>query len=165
MFSALALTVIRVGAQSWQPTSDTYTWSGELVALDPGTRTLTVKSPVVGDQGREHFPQFKPGERIVLTWSGFDTYADGISRAIRYDASKTWSEPFTFPVEFVAYEPDRRYATFKFLVPAGSVTALDGMKPGEWVTTTSKHRAATEADAITTVNPYGAASHSVGTRD
>jgi hypothetical protein len=165
MFSALALTIIRVGAQSLQPTSETYTWSGELVAFDPSTRIVTVKSPVVGDQGREQFPRFKPGDRIVLTWSGFDTYADGISRAVRYEVSKTWSEPFTFPVEFVAYEPDRRYATFKFVVPAISVHALGAVKPGGWVTTTAKHRAASETETITMVNPYGtAANQTVGTK-
>ena len=155
MFSVLTLSVIRVGAQSLQPTSETYTWSGELVAFDANTQMVTVKSPVVGDEGREQFPRFKPGDRIVLTWSGFDTYADGVSRAVRHDGSKRWSEPFTFPVEFVAYEPDRRYATFKFAAPAG-VNALTAVKPGEWVTITSKHRPASETDAIRTINPYGA---------
>ena len=65
---------------------------------------MTVKTRVVGDQALAELPHFKSGDRIVLTWSGFDTYADAISTAVRYDASKKWNEPFTFPVEFVAYE-------------------------------------------------------------
>jgi hypothetical protein len=155
-FCLLALTAVRVGAQAVQPTSETYTWSGELVAFDPTGRTITVKSRVVGDQALADLPHFKSGDKIVLTWSGFDTYADAISRAVRYDAATKWNEPFTFPVEFVAYESSRQYVTFRFQVPPGSVDALKSLKPGEWVTATSRHRASSEADAITAVNAYTA---------
>jgi len=162
-FCVLALTAIRVGAQSVQPTSETYSWSGELVGFDASGRTLTVKSRVVGDQALAELPHFKAGDRIVLTWSGFDTYADAISRAVRHDASKKWNEPFTFPVEFVAYEPPREYVTFKFQVPVSSVDAVKSVKPGEWVTAISKHRASNETEAITAVNPYTAAASRAST--
>jgi hypothetical protein len=153
-FCVLALTAIHVGAQSVQPTSETYSWSGELVGFDANGRTITVKSRVVGDQALKELPQFKAGDRIVLTWSGFDTYADAISRAVRYDATKKWNEPFTFPVEFVAYESPRQYVTFKFQVPAGSVDAVKSLKPGEWITATARHRPSNESEAITAVNAY-----------
>ena len=153
-FCVLALTALRVGAQSVQPTSPTYSWSGELVGFDADGRTITVKSPVVGEQALAELPRFKAGDRIVLTWSGFDTYADAISRAVRYDAVKKWSEPFTFPVEFVGYEGARQYVTFKFQVPAASVAAIKALKPGEWVTATSRHRPSSESDAIVAVNGY-----------
>jgi hypothetical protein len=153
-FGVLALTVIKVGAQSLHPTSETYSWSGELVGFDAGGRTMTVKTRVVGEQAVAELPQFKSGDRIVLTWSGFDTYADAVSRAVRYDASKKWNQPFTFPVEFVAY--DRQYVTFKVQVPAASVESLTPIKPGEWVTAISRHRPTTEADVITTVHAYAA---------
>ena len=155
-FCVLALTAIRVGAQSVQPTSETYSWSGELVGFDANSRIITVKSRVVGDQALAEFRNFKAGDRIVLTWSGFDTYADAISRAVRYDASKKWNEPFTFPVEFVAYEPPRQYVTFKFQVPVSSLDAVKSVKPGEWVTAISKHRASSETEAIMAVNAYTA---------
>ena len=155
-FSVLGLAALRVGAQSVQPTSETYSWSAELVGFDSSGRTLTVKSRVVGDQALAELAHFKAGDRIVLTWSGFDTYADAISRAVRYDAAKKWNEPFTFPVEFVAYESPRQYVTFKCQVPAGSVEAVRSVKPGEWVTATSKHRASNETEAITAVNAYTA---------
>ena len=155
-FCVLALTAIRVGAQSVQPTSQTYSWSGELVGFDANGRTMTVKARVVGDQALADLPHFKPGDRIVLTWSGFDTYADAISRAVRYDAAKKWNEPFTFPVEFVGYESPRQYVTFKCQVPAASVDALRSVKPGEWITATSQHRASNETEAITAVNAYTA---------
>jgi hypothetical protein len=162
-FCVLALTTIRVGAQSVQPTSETYSWSGELMAFDANGRTVTVKSRVVGDQALAELPHFKSGDRIVLTWSGFDTYADAISRAVRYDASKKWSEPFTFPVEFVGYESPRHYVTFKFQVPPGSVEAVKSVKPGEWVTAISRHRPSSETEAITAVNAYTAAASRVST--
>jgi hypothetical protein len=155
-FCILALTMVRLGAQSVQPTSPTYTWSGELVAFDPATRMMTVKSRVVADHARGEMPSFKAGDRIVITWSGFDMYSDGIARAVKYDASKKWSEPFTFPVEFVAYETPRDYVTFKFAVPAASVDKVKSLKAGEWVTGIARHRAASEADAITTVHAYSA---------
>jgi hypothetical protein len=156
-FCVLALTAIRVGAQSVQPTSQTYAWSGELVSFDTNGRTITVKSRVVGDQALREFPQFNMGDRIVLTWSGFDTYADAISRAVRYAPAKKWNEPFTFPVEFVAYEPARQHVTFTCRIPAASVEAVRSVKPGEWITVTSKHRASNESEAITAVNAYTAA--------
>jgi len=159
-FCFLALTVIGVGAQSLQPTSETYSWSGELVGFDASNRTTTVKSPVAGAQAIAEMSHFKSGDRIVLTWSGFDTYADAISRAARYDATKKWNEPFTFPVEFVAYESPRQYVTFRFPVPTGSVEALKSVKPGEWVTATSRHRPSSEAEAITAVRAYTASSSS-----
>ena len=157
-FCVLALTAIRVGAQSVQPTSETYTWSGELVSFDANSRTITVKSRVVGDQALKELPQFKVGDRILLTWSGFDTYADAISRAVRYDAAKNkkWNEPFTFPVEFVACESPHQYITFKFEVPTSSVEAIRSLKPGEWVTATARHRPSHETEAITAVNAYTA---------
>ena len=157
MFCVLALTAIRVGARSVEPTSETYSWSGELVALDAATRTITVKSRVVGEQALAELPRFKAGDKIVLRWSGFDTYADAISRAVRYDAATKWSEPFTFPVEFVAYEEPRQYMTFKFQVPANSVNAVKSVKPGEWVTAITRHRPANETEAITAVNAYTSA--------
>jgi len=162
-FCVLALTAIRVGAQSVQPTSETYSWSGELVAFDANGRTITVKSRVVGDHALKELPHFNAGDRIILIWSGFDTYADAISRAVRYDTAKKWNEPFTFPVEFVAYEASRQYVTFKFQVPSGSVDGLKSVKPGEWVTATSRHRPSNEAEAITAVKAYSASASRAST--
>src|ERR1044071_5806880 len=68
-------------AQSSQPAADTYTWSGELVSLDEGARILTVKARVVGDQPMTELPKFKAGDRILLTWSGYDKYAAAINNA------------------------------------------------------------------------------------
>src|SRR5437773_11611758 len=74
----------QVAAQSSQPAADTYTWSGELVSLDEGARILTVKARVVGDQPMTELPKFKAGDRLLLTWSGYDKYADAIIRSVQY---------------------------------------------------------------------------------
>src|SRR5262249_32841388 len=126
----LAFTPTPASAQVLQPTSTTYTWSGELVSFDANSRNMTVKTSVVGDQAVTELKGLKAGDRVVLTWCGFDRYADGIWRVARYDASKKWNEPFMLPVEFVAYEADRNYATFRFKVPAASVNAVSHLKPG-----------------------------------
>jgi len=161
----LSLAVLTVGAQSLQPTSPTYTWSGELVAFDEGARMMTVKARAVGQQALQDLPSFKSGDRVVLTWSGFDSYSDGIARVARYEASKKWSEPFTFPVEFVAYDSAHQYMTFKFQPPAASVDAIKKVKPGEWITTTTRHRPASEVDAIVTVNSFVTTSPANATTD
>jgi hypothetical protein len=153
-FCILALATVRLGAQSVRPTSPTYSWSGELVAFEPATRMITVKSRVVADQARSEMPTFKAGDKIVITWSGFDMFSDGIARAVKHDATKKWSAAFTFPVEFVAYETPREYVTFKFQVPAGSVDKVTSLKPGQWVTGIARHGAASDAEAITTVHAY-----------
>jgi hypothetical protein len=79
---------------------------------------------------------------------------DAVSRAVRFDAGKSWSDRFTFPVEFVAYESPRQYVTFKFHVPQASVDSVAAVKPGEWITATSRHRPASETEAIAAVRPY-----------
>jgi hypothetical protein len=153
-FCLLAVAAISVGAQTLRPSGETFAWSGELVSFDANTQMVTVKARVVGDQAIADLPHYKAGDRIVVTWSGYDTYADAISRAVRFDAAKKWSDAFTFPVEFVTYESEHHYVTFKFRVPMGSTDKVRAVKPGEWITATSRHRASTESEAITAVNPY-----------
>ena len=153
-FCALTVTIVGVVAQSWQPNSDTYAWSGELVSFETGSRMMTVKSRVVGDQALTALSSHKAGDRIVLTWSGFDTYADGIARVVRFDGGKKWADRFTFPVEFAEFETSRQYLTFKVQIPTASVTAVQTVKPGEWITATARHRASTEGDVLASVHPY-----------
>lgn len=143
----------RLDAQSSQPAADTYTWSGELVSLDEGGRILTVKVRVVGDQPMTELPKFKSGDRIILTWSGYDKYADAINHVIRYDATKN-TPSFTFPADFVAFDSAHQYVTFKVPLPAESIDKIKSLKPGEWVTATSPHTRTAEAKPIVTIRPY-----------
>lgn len=140
-------------AQAVEPTTPTYSWNGELVALDQAARTLTVKSRVVG-QSPERFAAFRAGQRIVLTWSGFDRYGWYIADAAPFDAGPKANEPFALPVEFVSFDPAIQYLTFKTQIPAASLPSLKSLKPGEWVTATSPHRLAGEKEVVTAVRPY-----------
>jgi|SRR5688572_6019313 len=156
VFSLATLCVLiftGVIAQAKQLNSKTFTWSAELVALDESSRMLTVKAPVVGEQAPADFGRFKAGERLMLRWSGYDTSADAIFTAIRPSDVKT-DERFTFPADFVAFDANRRYATFKVQIPENNVSSLKPLKPGEWVTATSPHGSSSKVTPIVTIRPF-----------
>ena len=119
-------------AQSTQPASEAFSWNAELVALDQNAKVITVKSPFVGEPAAVEFERMKAGERVMLTWSGYDTYADAI-REVRPVAVKKLEERFTFPAEFVSFDAAHRYVTFKVQIPQNSLGNLKALKPGEWV--------------------------------
>jgi hypothetical protein len=162
VYLAIALCVLGSAAVSaTAPASDTYTWSGELVSFEPNARVITVKSRLVNEQEMGTMSQFKPGDRIVLVWSGYDSYSDGIARATRFDAGQKWSDRFTLPVEFVSFDTTTKYLTFKFQVPAASVDAVKAVKPGHWITAVAKHRPSSDAEAIMAVKSYVTSSSQV----
>jgi hypothetical protein len=133
--------------------SEAFSWSGEFVALDETARFLTVKSRVVGEQTDAEFGRLKTGERVMLTWSGYDRYADAI-REVRPAAVNKFEERFTFPAAFVSFDAARRYMTFKIQVPQDSVGNLKSLKPGEWVTATSPHGPSAKSNPVVSVRPY-----------
>jgi hypothetical protein len=140
-------------AQSTQLTSEVFSWNGELVALDSNSRVMTVKAPVVGEQTPTAFQRLKAGERVMLTWSGYDKSADAI-RDVRSAVDNKSGERFTFPAEFVSFDAEHRYATFKIQIPENSLGNLKTLKPGEWVTATSPHGALARTTPVTMVRPY-----------
>ena len=137
--------------------SETYSWHGELVALDQTNRTITVKSMVVGS-ALEQLGHFKTGDRINLSWSGLDKYASAINGAARYDATKKRDERFTFPAEFVSFDASQKYLTFKSPIPAESISKLQSLKAGQWVTATSPHGKASDSQPIVAIRPYNESS-------
>jgi hypothetical protein len=151
--ASLVLPGIRVGAQAAPPTSGLYTWSGQLIAFDVDARVITVKAPVRGDQAHTELSRFTPGDRILLTWSGYDTHADAISRAVRFDPASNWRQPFTFPAEFVRYEAGSQYLTFIVEAPEANFDTFKSLRPGEWVTTTAKHQPSNDREAVAAVTP------------
>jgi hypothetical protein len=140
-------------AQSAQLTSEVFSWNGELVALDANSRVMTVKAPVVGEHTPAAFQRLKAAERVMLTWSGYDKSADAI-RDVRLSTDIKSGERFTFPAEFVSYDAEHHYATFKIQIPENSVGNLRTLKPGEWVTATSPHGASAKSTPVTMVRPY-----------
>jgi len=141
-------------AQSSPATTETFSWHGELVALDENAKILTVKVPVVGDQAQADFGKFKAAEKLMVTWSGLDKYADAIKHAVRLTEATKTVDRFTFPIEFVSYDSSRRYVTFKVQVPDASVTRLKSIKPGEWVTATSPHGPSSKNHPIVMIRHY-----------
>jgi hypothetical protein len=151
MLGVLVLTTSLVAQSAL--TSQAFTWNGELVAIDDTARLLTVKSRVVGEQTDAEFGRLKAGERVMLTWSGYDTYADAI-REVRPAAVNKFEERFTFPAEFVSFDAARRYMTFKVRIPQDSIGNLKSLKPGEWVTATSPHGPSAKSNPVVLVKPY-----------
>lgn len=133
--------------------SEAFSWSGELVALDETARLLTVKSRVVGEQTDAELRRLKAGERVMLTWSGYDKYADAI-RGVRSTSVNKSETRFSFPAEFVSLDATRRYMTFKVQIPQDSVGNLKSLKPGEWVTATSPHGPSAKSNPVVSVRPY-----------
>jgi hypothetical protein len=151
MFGVLLLTSTLIAQSAL--TSEAFSWSGELAALDGTARLLTVKARVVGEQTNAEFGRLKAGERVLLTWSGFDKYADAI-REVRPAAVSKFEERFMFPAEFVSFDAARRYMTFKVQIPQDSVENLKSLKPGEWVTATSPHGTSAKSNPVVVVRPY-----------
>jgi hypothetical protein len=57
-------------AQSATSKGTTFQWSGELVAADSATSTVTVKSRIAYQEAVTELKQFKPGEKVWVAWSG-----------------------------------------------------------------------------------------------
>jgi hypothetical protein len=135
-----------------QSVADTFIWHGELVSVDQATGTFTVKARVLADAATD-VARLNAGERVILTWSGVDKYADGIRQIAKQEGGQNITEPFVLPVELASPAMQNEYVTFKFRAPnaVGSVTAV---KPGEWVTVTTKKSATNDAQAVVSVEPY-----------
>jgi hypothetical protein len=148
---SIALWARALAAQSSLP-AQSFSWHAELVALDESAKTATVKTSVVGDAIAE-FGNMKPGAQVVVTWSGLDRFADAI-RSVRPGDANNSGERFTFPVEFVSFDAERRYVTFKVKVPDSGIPRLKAMKPGEWITATSPHDASSSTQPVAMIRHY-----------
>ena len=135
-----------------QATADTFIWHAELVSADQATGTFTVKARMLADAAKE-VGRFQAGDRVVLTWSGVDKYADAIRQIGKHDPTQKLTEAFAFPVELASRDVPNDYVTFKFQAPA-AVGAVKTVKPGEWVTVTTKKASGGDGQAIVAVEPY-----------
>ena len=134
-----------------QAAADTFIWHGELVSVDQATGTFTVKARMLTEAAKE-VARFKAGDKVVLTWSGVDKYADAIRQIAKQDANQKTTDPFAFPVELASPDVQNEYVTFKFRAPH-AVGSVKSVKPGEWVTVTTKKSSTNDA-AIVSVEPY-----------
>ena len=159
-FSTLALVLasaLVAAAQQANPApanATTYAWHAELVSFDQAAKTITVKTQVVGQTAGAELKNFKAGDRVLLHWSGFDTSANGVRGVMKYDAAQSAKEPFMLPVELVTPTPQNDYITIKLRAPDSAAAALKAVKAGEWITITSRHRPAGDADQVVAIRPY-----------
>lgn len=114
----------------------------------------TAKARIVDQEAAAEVKKFKTGDRVLLQWSGYEAYADAIRRVMPYTESRNANDRFLLPVELASNETPNQYLTFRLRVPAGSAPALKAVKPGEWITVTSSHKATGETDAAVSARPY-----------
>jgi hypothetical protein len=142
------------GQQSTPSGSDTFTWIGELVSLDATTSTMTVKSRIAYQEAVSELKQFKPGEPLLVVWSGVSDHREAVRQFRRPEANRVVTDMHVTPAELASPEATHQYVTLRVKVPAAALTAIASVKPGEWVTVTSRQRPATEAEAVLSVKPY-----------
>ena len=143
-------------AQSSQTKGDTYTWNGELVSLDTTAKTMTVKSRVAYQEAISDLKHFKAGDRVWIVWSGVHDYSDAVRQVRRYEPGRKIDETLVLPAELVATDAPNQYITIRVKLPESALSAIKAVKPGEWVTVTSRHRPSTDDEAVVAVRPYGA---------
>jgi hypothetical protein len=154
--AVLALGAPTIGeAQSSDPKSDTYTWSGEFVSVDTAGMTMTVKSRVAYEEALSELKQLKPGERVWVVWSGVHDYSDAVRQVRRVEVHRKIDENLVLPAELASAEAPNQYITIRVRIPQSSLSDVKAVKPGAWVTVRSRHRPATDAEAVIAVTPYG----------
>ena len=141
-------------AQSSQPKSDTYTWTGELVSVDTTAKTMTVKSRVAYQEAISELKHFKGGDRVWIVWSGIHDSSDAVRQVRRSETGRKIDENLVLPAELVSTEAPNQYLTIRIKVPENGLAAIKTVKPGEWLTVTSRHRPSTDDDAVVSVKPY-----------
>ena len=82
-----------------------------------------------------------------------DGYADAIRQIARQDANQKMTDPLVLPVELASPDVQNEYVTFKFRAP-NAVGSVSAVKPGEWVTVTTKKNSTNDAQAVVSVEPY-----------
>ena len=141
-------------AQSTHANSDTYTWRGELVSVDTTAMTMTVKSRVAYQEAISELKHFKAGDRVWIVWSGVQDSSDAVRQVRRSETGRKIDDNLVLPAELVSPEAPDSYITIRVKVPESGLAGIKTTKPGEWVTVTSRHRPASDADAVVAVRPW-----------
>ena len=160
-FGYLALVTLLVlgttavmGTQSAQSASDTFTWQGELASVDTAARTMTVKARVAYQEALSELNRFKAGQPVWVVWSGVNDYSDAVRQFRRPEANQKITDRLVMQAELVSPHATNQYVTLRVKVPEASLAAIRSVKPGEWVTVTSRHHAVTDVEAVVGVKPY-----------
>jgi hypothetical protein len=146
--------IAAVGLQSAQSASDTFTWLGELVSVDSAARTMTVKARVAYQEALSDLNQFKAGQPVWIVWSGVSDSSDAIRQFRRPEAHQKITDRLAMQAELVSPHATNQYVTLRVRVPEAALATITSVKPGEWVTVTSRHHAASEVETVVGVKPY-----------
>jgi hypothetical protein len=98
---------------------------------------------------------FRPDEQVWIVWSGIRDYGDAVRQVRRAEAGHAIGEDLVLPAELVSTEPPNQDLTIRVKVPESSLSAIKDVKPGQWLTITSRNRPSTQAEAVVSVRPYG----------
>jgi hypothetical protein len=145
---------IPVEGQQSQSSNDTFTWVSELVSVDATARTMTVKSRIAYQEALTALKQFKAGEPVWVVWSGVSDHSDAVWQFRRPAAHSEDADGLVTRAELVSPEATNQYVTLRVKVPEAGLAAITSLKPGEWVTVTSRRHPVSEADAIVGVKPF-----------
>jgi len=74
----------------------------------------------------------------------------------RAETGRKIDENLVLPAEFISTEAPNQYVTIRIKVPESGLAAIQTVKPGEWVTITSRQQPSSDDDAVVSVKPYGA---------
>jgi hypothetical protein len=154
LVTLLSVSAPVAGAPSTPSPDNTFTWLGELVSVDAGARTMTVKARVAYQEAVSELKRFKAAERIWVVWSGVSDSSDAVREFRRPDANGTIKETLVMPAELVSPEATNQFVTLRVKVPEASLAAITRVTPGQWVTVTSRQRPANESEAVVAVKPY-----------
>jgi hypothetical protein len=135
-------------AQSSQRKIDRYIWNGELLSLDTTPKTMTVKARVAYQEAISALKHFKSGDRVWIVWSGTHDFSDAVRQNRRAETGRKIDENLVLPAEFVSTEAPNPYLTIRIKVPESGLAAIKTVKPGEWITVTSRHQPSTEDEAV-----------------
>jgi hypothetical protein len=156
----LTLSAPSIGAaQSSQSKSETFTWLGEFVSVDTTTMSMTVRARVAYQEALSELKQFKPGEQVWIVWSGVHDYSDAVRQVRRSTAGRTIDEDLVLPAELISPDAPNQYIAIRVKVPQSTLAAIKNVKPGEWITVTSRHRPSSDTDAVVALKSYGSSAN------
>jgi hypothetical protein len=130
----------------------TYTWWGELVSADDST--ITVKLPLQ-ELVTKYTDNFKPGDRIVLTWGVREKgVADIVVYVAPYDVMKGAKIDFGYilPAQFVSADAPGRTVTVKTAASAATLAVVKSLAPGKTIKVTMPMLQPSETASITAID-------------
>src|SRR5688572_31554711 len=115
---------------------------------------MTVKSRVAYPEAISELKHFKAGDRVWIVWSGVQDSSDAVRQVRRSETGRKIDENLVLPAELISTEAPSSYITIQVKVPQSGLAAIKAVKPGEWITVTSRHRPSSDAEAVVSVRPW-----------